>query len=245
MVLFRAANVAGFCLLIGWIVWRRTASFWLAIGAVFAASTLARGIAVDRPYVMTYLLLALTVLILERRRPLWALPRSSSFGPICTAASSWDGSCSARTARKRWSIVCAANHPPMSERCGPRASPRSRVGAQSRDLRRHPGMLAYRQSFMQNTLREWHSPAFWPLAWYSGLLLAAALVMLAAWRRVRVADWLLFGIFAALSFMAERNVIFIALIAPIAIASYLPKVSAFSSDLRVSASSTCSRSSSC
>src|SRR3954462_3018431 len=37
MVLFRAANVAGFCLVVGWVVWRRTTSFWLSIGAVFAA----------------------------------------------------------------------------------------------------------------------------------------------------------------------------------------------------------------
>src|SRR5215468_3908796 len=70
MILFRAACVAGFCLIVGWVAWRRTSSFYPAVGAVLAASTLARSIAVDRPYVMTYLLLALTVLILERRRPL-------------------------------------------------------------------------------------------------------------------------------------------------------------------------------
>jgi len=79
-VLFRASCVAGFCLIAGWIVWRRRGNFYLAIAAVFAASTLARDVAVDRPYVMTYLLLALTMLILERRRPLWlcwSLGRSS------------------------------------------------------------------------------------------------------------------------------------------------------------------------
>src|SRR5262249_32872670 len=74
MTLFRAACVAGFCLITGWIVWRRTVNFYLSIGAVFAASALARGIAVDRPYVISYLLLAITLLILEQRRPLWALP---------------------------------------------------------------------------------------------------------------------------------------------------------------------------
>ena len=35
---------------------------------------LARQIAVDRPYVITYLLLALTLAMLERRRGLWLLP---------------------------------------------------------------------------------------------------------------------------------------------------------------------------
>src|SRR4051794_25232804 len=230
MVLFRAANVAGFCLLIGWIVWRRTTNFWLSIGAVFAASTLARGIAVDRPYVVTYLLLALTLLILERRRPLWLLP------PIFIFWANLHGGFF-----MGWIVLgayCAEplvarlrGRPPADERTLWAASIASILASALNPAIYGviPGMLAYRQSFMQNTLREWHSPAFWPLAWYSGLLLAAALVMLAAWRRVRVADWFLFGIFAALSFMAERNVIFIALIAPIAIASYLPKISAFSS----------------
>jgi hypothetical protein len=51
----------------------------------------------------------------------------------------------------------------------------------------------------------------------------AAGVLLWAWRRVRPRDVLLFAVFAALSLMAQRNVIFIGLIAPIAIASYLPE----------------------
>src|SRR4051794_22888056 len=74
LVLARAICVAAFCLLGGWIVWRRTSHFWLATGAVCAAAPLARSIAVDRPYVITYLLLAVTVLILDRRRPFWLLP---------------------------------------------------------------------------------------------------------------------------------------------------------------------------
>ena len=41
--------------------------------------------------------------------------------------------------------------------------------------------------------------------------------------RTRVSDWLLFAVFAALSLMAQRNVILVGLIAPIVIASYLPE----------------------
>src|SRR5207253_5987331 len=73
LVLFRAACVAGFCALTGWVVYNRTREFYPAIAAAFLAATLARHIAVDRPYVITYLLLALTMVLLERRRRLWLL----------------------------------------------------------------------------------------------------------------------------------------------------------------------------
>jgi hypothetical protein len=87
-----------------------------------------------------------------------------------------------------------------------------------------PGMFAYRQSFMQNTLREWHAPALTSLSWFSVLLVGAAIAMAISWRRVRISDWILFAAFSILALSAERNVIFIALISPIAIASYLPRV---------------------
>src|SRR5262249_36660094 len=86
-----------------------------------------------------------------------------------------------------------------------------------------PGMFAYKQSFLQNTLAEWHGAGLWPLRWYNGLLIAGAAVMAAAWRRVRVADWVMFLVFGALALAALRNVIFIGLIAPIVLATYLPR----------------------
>jgi hypothetical protein len=224
MVLFRAACVAGFCLAVGWIVWRRTANFWLAIGAVFAASTVARGIAVDRPFVVTYLLLAGTMLILERRRPLWVLPLlfvlwANVHGGYFVGWIVLGAYCAeALLARLR-------GKPPADERALWMASIAS-IAASALNPAAYgviPGMFAYRQSFLQNTLREWHSPALWPLSWFTALL-AASIVMLAmGWRRVRVADWLLFGVFTVLALMARRNIVFIALIAPIVIASYLPK----------------------
>jgi hypothetical protein len=225
MVLFRAACVAGFCLMVGWIVWRRTASFWLAIGAVFASSTLARGIAVDRPYVVTYLLLAITLWVLERRRPLWILPPLFVFwanahggyfvGWIVLGAYCGE----ALFARLR-------GKPPADERALWAASIASILASALNPAGYGviPGMFAYRQSYLQNTLREWHSPTLWPPTWYSALLVGSIAVLTTAWRRVRAADWLLFGVFTALAFMALRNVIFIALIGPIVIASYLPKV---------------------
>jgi hypothetical protein len=224
MILFRAACVAGFCLIIGWVVWRRTANFYLSIGAIFAASTLARSIAVDRPYVVTYLLLALTVLILERRRPLWVLP------PIFLFWANFHGGFFVG-----WIVLGAYCGEALVERLRGKAPADERTlwAASIASLLASalnpavygviPGMLAYRQSFMQNTLAEWHSPAMWPPSWHSGLLLGGAAVLIAAWKRVRVADWLMFGIFAAMAYMAFRNVIFLALVSPIVIATYLPK----------------------
>ena len=48
-------------------------------------------------------------------------------------------------------------------------------------------------------------------------------MLLAAWRRARIVDWLLFAGFGALSLMAVRNAIFVAWIAPVILAAYLPK----------------------
>src|SRR5205823_6136279 len=73
MVLFRAACVTAFCGVTGWVVHRRTGDFYAALFTVLASATIARSIANDRPYIVTYLLLTLELLILERRRALWML----------------------------------------------------------------------------------------------------------------------------------------------------------------------------
>ena len=74
MVLFRACCLTFFCGMVGWVVWRRTGRFYLSVAAAMAAGMIARSAAVDRPYLVTYALMALTLWILERRRPLWLLP---------------------------------------------------------------------------------------------------------------------------------------------------------------------------
>jgi hypothetical protein len=224
MILFRAACVAGFCLITGWIVWRRTSQFYLAIAAVLAAATLARGIAVDRPYVMTYLLLAATMWILESRRALWLLPPlfvvwANLHGGYFTGLIVVGAYCAEALAER------LRGKPPADERmlwaCGIAAVLASGLNPTYFGIVR--GMLAYRQSFMQNTLREWHAPAVLSASWFSALLAGAVLAMLASWRRVRVADWILLAVFGVLALMAERNTVFVALVGPVMIASYLPR----------------------
>jgi hypothetical protein len=223
MVLFRALCVSGFCAIVGWVVYRRTREFYPAIAAAFLAATLARYIAVDRPYVITYLLLALTLAILERRRWLWLLPPIFVFwanvhggffmGWVLLGA--YCGEALIQRLRRQ---------PPADERTLWAVSIVSILasGLNPAFFGVIPGMFAYRQSFMQNTLREWHPPALFGLSWFSALLLGAAAVMLWARARVRPADWLMYLVFAILSLMALRNIIFIGLIAPVVIFSYLP-----------------------
>jgi len=84
-------------------------------------------------------------------------------------------------------------------------------------------MFAYRQSYMQNTLAEWHATGLWALTWHSALLFASIAVLAISWPAASA--WPI-GCCSpcspGLAVMALRNVIFLALIAPVVIASYLP-----------------------
>ena len=69
---------------------------------------------------------------------------------------------------------------------------------------------------------EWAPPRWLAFDEFTFLWLGAAILMLWAWRRVRIVDWLLFAAFATAAFSAQRNTILIGLIAPIVMVSYFP-----------------------
>jgi len=223
LVLFRAACLAAFCGIVGWVVWRRTGRFYLSIGATLAAAMMARTVATDRPFLITYLMMAITLWILERRRPLWLLPPlfifwANAHGGYFMGWVLLGGYCG----EALW--LRLQKRPPADEKTLWMASIVAILasGINPTYFNVVPGMFAYRQSLLQRSLKEWHTPDLWPPSWYSVLLFAAAAVLLWQARRTRASDWLLFGVFATLSLMAQRNVILIGLIAPIVIASYLP-----------------------
>ncbi len=224
LVLFRAACLTAFCAIIGWIAYRRTGRFYLSLAAGLAAAMMARSVATDRPFVITYLLMAITLWILERRRGLWVLPPLFVFwanvhggyfmgwvllGAYCGEAL----------------LLRLRKQPPPDEKTLWAASLVAILasGLNPTYFNVVPGLLAYQNSVLQKSLKEWHSPDLWPPGWYSCLLFAAAAVLIWARRRTRASDWLLFAVFAAFSLMAQRNVILIGVIAPIVIASYLPE----------------------
>src|SRR5580704_6985650 len=74
VVLFRAALLMAFCGLIGVVAWRRCGGFYRSLAAACATAGMAIHFALDRPYLVTFLLLAATIAILEYRRWIWLLP---------------------------------------------------------------------------------------------------------------------------------------------------------------------------
>src|SRR5581483_4580880 len=84
-------------------------------------------------------------------------------------------------------------------------------------------VLRYRQSPLQATLIEWSRADLWgPPYAFDLLLYTAALCLVLSWKRVRIADWILFAVFGAASLLAFRNELLIGIIAPILIAAYFP-----------------------
>jgi hypothetical protein len=228
MVLFRALCVTLFCAVTGWAVFRRTGEFYMGLAATLAAATLARGIANDRPYIVTYLLLAVVLLIYEQRRRLWLLPLLFAFW------SNFHGGYFAG-----WIVIGAycgealiqrlRGEPPIDERAlwGWSIAAFLTGGLNPTFFGILPAMIAYRQSFMQNSLREWHVPALNQLSCYAALVVCGAIVLIWARKRVRIADIPMFLAFGALSLMAQRNIIFMGMIGPLVIFSYLPSLKRF------------------
>jgi len=216
VVLWRALLLLAFCGLAGWIVWRRTGGLFRSLAATGACALVLvqGGFLTDRPYLVSYALLALVLAILESRRRLWLLPAvmllwanchggfflgwlaiavyAIAARPVSRALWIWGGA----------AIVISGLNPNA--------------------YRVVPVLLAYRHSFLTSTLLEWAKPPVWPPQLFSVLLLLAFAALAWARRTGRITDWLLLGAFAVASFSAARNIVLAGFFAPIVIASYWP-----------------------
>jgi len=222
LVLFRAALLAAFCGVVGWIAWRRTGGFYRAVGAAVAATWGAHLFATDRPYLITFLLLAATLALADAGR-YWLLP------PIFLLWANLHGGFFAG-----WLVLGAYCAAVLYERLRGRPVAQERTlflatglsvllsGANPNGFRVLPIVLAYRSSPMQSTLWEWQYPNPWPPSAFSVLLVAAGVLLV--WRRrdVRPVDWLLYLGFGAFSMVAVRNTILVALVGPVMLATYWP-----------------------
>lgn len=217
IVLFRALLLGACCALIGWIAWRRSGGFYRGVAASLAcAAVLAGTFANDRSYLFTFFFLALTLAILESGRRLWLLPAIALVWANCHGGFflQWIavGAYAAEGRfmpgkRALWMVLAACM---------------LASGINPNGYRVLQVLGYFRSSFLQSKLLEWQTPALWPLTWFSALLLTAAAVLIWAWRRVRIADWLLFAAFAAAGLTAQRNIFLIAFCAPVMLATYIP-----------------------
>jgi hypothetical protein len=225
LILLRAAMLTAFCGLAGLLALHRTGGFHRSLAAALVTAAIAGNFAADRPFLFTYLLLAITIYILETagRRVLWLLPPIFLFwanchggyflgwvalGAYCLGAAVPRGA-EPRPAYARTLWVASALSVPVS-------------GVNPNGFRALWVTLAYRSSALQSSLWEWHRPQLWPPDLFAAVLFAAAAVLLWRFRKVRLSDWILFAAFAAASLLAIRNTILIAWLGPALIAAYVP-----------------------
>src|ERR1051326_1509319 len=75
LVLARAALLMVFCALVGWIAYRRSGrAFVTGLAAALMAAAVAFHFQQSRPFIVTFVFLAITMAVLEARRWMWALP---------------------------------------------------------------------------------------------------------------------------------------------------------------------------
>jgi hypothetical protein len=223
VVLFRALLLMAACAVAGLVVWRRTQRFYLAMVAALApASVLYLG-ATDRPQIFTILFTVLFIAILDAGRPLWLLPVLSLIwanchggfimgwvvlGGYCAEALYWrlrDRRISGELRLWLWaaaSIAVSLLNP-------------NGLGVLTT-------LLQYRHSRMLSVIGEWRPTILWPPNAFGALLVAGALALLWARSKARPSDLMLFGLFGVAGIYAYRNIYFVALFAPIVVASYWP-----------------------
>jgi hypothetical protein len=223
MVLFRALLMTAFCGLVGRWTFRRSGSFYSALGAAMVTAFIASYFTSDRPYQITYVLIMATILILESRRWMWALPPLFCFWANChggffmgfvvlgvyCAESLWKRFRGKPEAdeRRLWLVTAA---------CVPCAflNPNGFMTLYI--------LLAYKQSTLTSSIYEWQKPPLWPPSFLNLLLLGAAAVLVWQRKRTRPADWMLLGLFGAAYLQAIRNSILLGLVAPMILAAYIP-----------------------
>ncbi len=223
LVLLRAAILIAFCGLVGLMAWWRTNGFYRSLAAAIAAGAVAINFQQSRPFLVTFLLLAVTMAILERRRWMWALVPVFIFWANCHGGffmgwvmlGAYCGEALIRRLRKQpvegerqlWLVTIASF---------------LASGINPNGFRIIEIMLYYRGSSIQSSNLEWQYPAFWEPSAYSLVLFGSVVALLLSWRRTRPVDWILYFVFAAASLLAVRNTILMGLVGAVLLGAYLP-----------------------
>jgi hypothetical protein len=173
---------------------------------------------------VTFLLLAVTMAVMERRRWMWALVPVFIFWANCHGGyfMGWVlmGAYCGEALIERW-----RGRPPADERRLWMVTVACFLasGLNPNGFRVIEIMLLYRSSPIQAGNLEWQYPAFWLPPYGYGLVLIGALVALAvSWRKTRPVDWILYFVFGAASLMAVRNTILMGLVGAVLLGTYVP-----------------------
>ena len=224
LVLSRAALLMVFCGLAGWMAFRRTNDFYSSLAAALVCAGMAFHFQQSRPFLVTFVCLAVTMAILESRRWMWALPGVFLIWSNCHAGF-FIG----------WLVMAAYCGEAVIERLRKRPVPNERrlwlvtlacflvSGLNPNGFRVVQILFLYRSSGIQSENLEWQRPIFWEPGIYSLVLFGPLLALILARRRARPADWLLYFGFALISLVALRNTIFMGLVGAILMAVYLPR----------------------
>jgi hypothetical protein len=227
LVLLRAVLLILFCGLIGMMVWWRNHGFLRAVGAAVTAGAVAINFQQSRPFLITFVFMAVTMAVMERRRWMWSLPVLylvwgnlhggyfmgwAIMGAYCAEAL-WD------RLRKRpvpgekelWLVTLAS----MA------ASAINPNGWRAIEV-----VLLYQGSTIQSSNLEWQRTAFWEPSAYSLVLFGSLIVMLMRRGETRLAHWLLWPVMAVVSIMAVRNTILMGLVGTVLLFEYLPPLKA-------------------
>jgi hypothetical protein len=217
VVLLRAFLMAAAAGLTGLIAYRRTGSFYSAVGAALLSAAISYRFAYDRPLLVTFLFVAAVMALVEYRRWLWALPLLFVIWANCHGGffMGWvvlAAYCAEALVRRR----------PGRILYGVTAASVLASGLNPNGFRVFTTLLEYRHSYMQSMLAEWRPTPLWPVSPFIAVAAAAGVLLVLAGGKARLADWLLFAAFAVAGLYAFRNVIYMSIAGPVIVAAYLP-----------------------
>ena len=223
LVLWKACLLGFVCAAAGYLAAERSGSFLAGIAAAFAAAPVLTMFSAGRPALLTFFFVAVFVVILERHRSgradrlvwllaplelLWANCHGGFFLGWVTVGA-YAAGCRGLSGERRRTLLYVS------------AAVLLVAGLNPNGFRILEVLPAYRASFLTSTLIEWIPPSLWgPPYSYNVLLYGAAALLLLSWRRVRLADAVLFTAFAGTSLTAFRNTPLIAFLAPVQLAAY-------------------------
>jgi hypothetical protein len=223
LVLWKGALLAALCAIAGYLAAWRSGNFFVGLAAAFAGMPVVTLFAADRPPLLTFFLVAVFVLILEKYsdgrvdrwvwllvplQGLWANMHGGFFLGWVVLGAYVAGSWRLPVERRKTLWIVAGAGLLVS-------------AVNPNGWRVFEVLLNYRQSYLTGTLIEWKRPPLWgPPYTFNTLLYLTAGVLLLNAKKVRLPHALLFVAFGAAALTAFRNVVFIAFLAPILLAAY-------------------------